>query len=329
MMAKGWTLLLLLCLHISQVLCLRCLQCVGSSSTCRMVVRKCQSYETTCISLAYRAEDGSNTVMKGCSTTTMCNQTSIIDIGSKALYMTSTCCESDLCNINKFSTSQVFSNRLTCNTCSSSSLSCLSTQSVFCDQINNYCVDLATTETKNGVTTTSYMKGCGSSYSGQCSMDTSYFAFNTGVYQRYSYLRCCNNQDQCNSVTASIPILSNKNGITCYGCNETGNNECAVEKQKPVECTGWLIRCMEVFDENRRTIMKGCSSVAFCSSVFPSLQVPNVSGIQCCAGNMCNNFTRQTSNSTGLNSSSTRLNTDFRLSAFLIGLLYTIMRHFP
>ncbi|KAG9470235.1 hypothetical protein GDO78_018526 [Eleutherodactylus coqui] len=325
-MAKGWTLLLLY-LHISPVLCLKCLQCVGTSSMCRMIVRTCPSYETTCISLAYSSQDG-NTVMKGCSTTQLCNQTSIIDTGSRSVYMTATCCESDFCNLNRYSTAPVFSNRLECNSCRSPMLDCsYPYQSIFCDEVNNNCVDLVTEEWWNGVSSrSSYVKGCGSGKTEQC-MDV--FAFNTGSYQRYTYLSCCNGANRCNDGRLSIPMLTNNNGISCFGCMETGNNECAVENQVPVRCKGMLIRCMQAFDENRKTIMKGCCTVGFCSSTYPSQNVPNISEIQCCAGSFCNNFTLETYSPTNLVNSSTRLNTDIRLPAFLMSLIYAIIRHFP
>ncbi|XP_040271815.1 urokinase plasminogen activator surface receptor-like [Bufo bufo] len=317
-----------LLLSICQVLCLKCLQCVGSSSSCRMVVKTCPSYETTCISLAYRST-GSNTVMKGCSTTELCNQTSIIDTGDQFIYMSSTCCESNFCNINRYSTNAVYSSRLNCYTCDSTnpSLSCTSTSNTtFCDEVNNHCVDLVTTEWRNGaVSATSYAKGCGSGSTSAC---TDLFAYNTGRYQRYTYLKCCDS-DKCNKNKVTTQVLNNKNGIYCHGCLETGNNECAENAQESVECRGYLIRCMEAFDQNRKTVMKGCSSVAFCSSTFPTMGVPNISEIQCCAGSYCNNFTRETSSPSTVVSSSTRLNTDLRLPAFLITLIYAIIRRFP
>ncbi|XP_044133570.1 urokinase plasminogen activator surface receptor [Bufo gargarizans] len=314
------------------VLCLKCLQCVGTSSSCRMVARTCPSYETTCISLAYRSTAPSsdrNTVMKGCSTTDLCNQTSIIDIGDQFIYMSSTCCESNFCNINRYSTKAVYSSRLNCYSCDSTnpSLSCTSTSNTaFCDEVNNHCVDLVTTEWRNGkVSATSYAKGCGSGSTSAC---TDLFAYNTGRYQRYTYLQCCN-IDKCNKNKVTTQVLNNKNGIYCHGCLETGNNECAEKAQESVECKGYMIRCMEAFDQNRKTVMKGCSSVAFCSSTFPTIGVPNISEIQCCAGTYCNNFTRETSSPSTVVSSSTRLNTDLRLPAFLITLIYAIIRHFP
>ncbi|XP_075046943.1 urokinase plasminogen activator surface receptor-like [Mixophyes fleayi] len=330
-MAAVWT-LLLLWLNISQVLSLRCVQCVGTSSTCRMVARKCPSYETTCISLAYRTNDGSNTVMKGCSTTDMCNQTSIIDTGGRSIYMSSTCCETDYCNQNRYSTAQVFSNRLNCISCKSPNISCTSTtnqQSMFCDEVSNNCVDVVTQDYNNGaLNKTSYYKGCGSGSIGniECS---DLFAYDTGAVQRYTAMTCCNGNNLCNSATQTVPILKNHNGILCYGCLDTGNNECDVKNQITVRCKGMLIRCMEAFDLNRRTVMKGCSTVGYCSSTKPLLEVPNISEIECCAGSYCNNFTKATSTPFVPISNAMSINTDFRLLVLFICLIYATVRHLP
>ncbi|KAM9299461.1 urokinase plasminogen activator surface receptor-like [Gastrophryne carolinensis] len=295
-----------------------------------MVSRLCAAYETTCISLAYRIQDGSNTVMKGCSTPELCNQTSIIDTGTRSIYMTATCCETNNCNINRFSTNQVYSNRLQCKACESQSQSCPSNDitTTFCDEVNNNCVDIVTKSISNNVISYSYVKGCGSSNIGDaCTNLYAYDTGNIGKSKLYTYFSCCNT-DNCNAGQTSIPILSNNNGINCHGCVDNGNNECAEQNQSLVSCTGIMIRCMEVFDQNRRTIMKGCSTVAFCSSTFPSRQVPNASEIMCCAGNLCNNFTRDASATTIITTSSaTSPNTDFRLLVLFLILLYAIMKH--
>nr|DBA15865.1 TPA: hypothetical protein GDO54_003321 [Pyxicephalus adspersus] len=291
-----------------------------------MVVKKCASYETTCISMAYRTQDGSNTVMKGCATTDLCNQTSIIDTGSRSIYMTASCCESDFCNVNRFSTAQVYSNRLQCNACNSSSSSCTNSQPIFCDQVNNNCVDVVTMEVNgNTKSSSSYIKGCGSGNIGDSC--TNLFAYSTGTYQRYTYLSCCNNNNRCNSDTKTVPVLNNNNGITCYGCKDNGNNECATKNQTLVSCKGTLLRCMEAFDQNRRTIMKGCSTVAFCSSTNVLQQSSNVSEIMCCAGSLCNNFTRETASEVINPSSIANRNTDFSILVIFICLMTAIMRH--
>ncbi|KAM4703028.1 urokinase plasminogen activator surface receptor-like [Rhinophrynus dorsalis] len=290
-----------------------------------MVAKSCPSYETTCISLAYRSQAGSstaNTVMKGCSTRELCNQTSIIDTGGRALYMSATCCETDYCNINRYSTSAVFSNRLECYTCKDPTLSCSipNVETVVCDGVSNWCVDVITKQITNGqVTGLSYSKGCGSSDG--CN---TLLAYNTGSFQHYTQYSCCNDQNRCNNAYQSVPILTNNNGISCWGCLETGKNECSVKKQTPVICNGTLIRCMEAFDQNRQTVMKGCSTVNFCSSTFPSLNVPNISEIQCCAGSFCNNFTRESA-SPVIISNSWCPHTDFRLLLFLVTLLCTVI----
>ncbi|KAM5132195.1 urokinase plasminogen activator surface receptor-like [Mantella aurantiaca] len=301
-----------------------------------MVARKCPSYETTCISLSYRTQDGSNTVMKGCASTNLCNQTSIIDTGTRSFYMTASCCESDYCNINRFSTSNVYSNRLNCNICNNSvsssptTITCVPKQSIFCDEVNNNCVDVVTMDNNGPVKTQSYIKGCGSGNIGDSC--TNLFAYNTGTHQRYTYLSCCTN-NLCNRAQVGIPMLTNYNGITCYGCTDNGNNECATQNQTLVACKGTLLRCMEAFDKNRRTVMKGCSTVAFCSSTDLTQSDANISEIMCCAGSLCNNFTRETtsaviasSNTTTNTTSAASRNTDFTILAFFICLIAAVIR---
>eukprot|EP00079_Xenopus_tropicalis_P037461 XP_017951232.1 PREDICTED: urokinase plasminogen activator surface receptor-like [Xenopus tropicalis] len=213
-----------------------------------------------------------------------------------------------------------------CYTCKSNNLSCAlpNLNTVFCDEVNNWCVDVLTKEITNGefltflsglVTASSYTKGCGSGEA--CN---SLLAFDTGSFQHYTQYSCCNSQTQCNNAFQSIPILDNINGITCWACLDTGNNECAAENQKVISCKGTLLRCMEAYDQNRRTVMKGCSTVTYCSATFPTLNVPNIAEIQCCAGNNCNNFT-QFPTSTEISGSPS---TDFRLPMLLFTLLCTV-----
>ncbi|XP_040183289.1 urokinase plasminogen activator surface receptor-like [Rana temporaria] len=333
-MALVWK-LLLLWVNFAQVAPLKCLQCVGTSSSCRMVARKCPAYETTCISLAYQTQDSSNTVMKGCSTTQLCNQSSIIDTGTTSIYMTASCCETDYCNINRFSASKVYSNRLQCNVCNNSittstTITCPNRQSLFCDEVNNNCVDVITMETNGSTQIQKYTKGCGSGNIGD--VCTNLFAYSTGTYQRYTYLSCCTG-NLCNSGQKAIPMLTNDNGIKCYGCKDNGNNECAKENQKPVTCRGTLLRCMEVFDDQRRTIMKGCCTVAFCSSTDlaqptdPSPQQTKISEIMCCAGSFCNDFSRNKSSDVITPSSTAYRNTDYSILAVFICVISAFIGH--
>ncbi|XP_053308123.1 urokinase plasminogen activator surface receptor-like [Spea bombifrons] len=318
-MAIAWAACLLL-INVYQVFGLRCLQCIGNAATCRMSVRTCPSYETTCISLAYKEAQGfrsSDTLMKGCSTPELCNQTSAIDIGSRSIYMSATCCERDFCNINRFSTTPVFSNRLQCcrnTTCS---------DTMFCDGVNNWCVDVASKNVSGAITIeTRYTKGCGS---GDACNTT--LAYNTGSFQHFTQYTCCNHRNNCNNIQQSIPTLDNNNGIRCWGCRDGGNNECAPSNQTYVQCKGIQIRCMEAFDQTRnKTVMKGCSTVSFCSSTPPHLDIPSISEVQCCAGSLCNNFTREYDVPVTV-SSGHRTNTDSGVFIFLFSLLCASIRH--
>ncbi|XP_075459394.1 urokinase plasminogen activator surface receptor-like isoform X2 [Ascaphus truei] len=317
--------MLLLCLNISQVLGLRCFQCIGTASSCRMTRKKCPIYETTCISLAYRSQDmqsSQNTVIKGCASPVLCNQTSAVDIGRKSIYMSATCCDTDYCNIDRYSTVPVFSNRMECYTCKDPKKACSlpNLQPLFCDQVNNWCVDVITKNITNRTDSGfSYTKGCGS---GEACATLQ--AYNTGSHQHYSQNQCCRG-DKCNNAQAPVPILTNSNGISCWACMESGKNECAVHNQVQVPCNGTLIRCMEAFDRDRRTLMKGCSTVTFCSATTIALQVPNISEVQCCAGNLCNNFSRETS--VPAVSSAWSPHTDFKLFLLIFFFFCTAIQH--
>ncbi|KAM8927805.1 urokinase plasminogen activator surface receptor-like [Pelodytes ibericus] len=329
-MAIVWTFVLLL-VSISQVSGLRCVQCVGTSSSCRLSAKTCPSYETTCFSLAYKQAQVSSTsvfsetLIKGCSTPELCNQTSIIDIGTQSIYMSASCCEKDFCNLNPYSTTPVFSNRLQCSACTDTSKSCQTANTtVFCDGVNNWCVDRITRNYTNGVVTGStYSKGCGSGQA--CNTLLSY---NTGAFQHYTQYVCCNKGNNCNNLQKSVNVLTNNNGITCYGCQDTGNNECAPENQTIVHCKGIQLRCMETFNASRQTWFKGCSTVSFCSSTYPHLSITNISEIQCCAGSLCNNSTREYSTNP-ISSHAYRTNVDFKLLIFLFIFSWACLRHFP
>ncbi|XP_063292006.1 urokinase plasminogen activator surface receptor-like [Pelobates fuscus] len=327
-MAIVWTAFLLL-FNISPAFSLKCLQCVGTAASCPMLVKTCPSYETSCFALAYKGVQGSSTVdtvIKGCSTPQICNQTSIIDAGVQSVTMSSSCCEKNFCNINRFNTLPVFSNRLECSTCADPTKPCKSADtSIFCDEVNSYCVDVVTSNYTNGkISGTMYSKGCGSGEG--CN---TLFSYNTGSFQHYTQFSCCNSNNKCNNIQKSVTVLTNDNGIKCWGCQETGKGECATQNQTLVSCTGLQIRCMEAFDERNQTWFKGCSTVSFCSSTYPYLNtLPSISGIECCAGSLCNNFSRiyDTTNTTV--SHAHRTNTDFRLLIFLASFLFATFGHF-
>ncbi|XP_078511706.1 urokinase plasminogen activator surface receptor-like [Lissotriton helveticus] len=277
------TLLLFLPLAYS----LKCLKCQGSSSFCRMRKQSCAAYETTCISLAYLSQGSTSvdTVMKGCSTTALCNTTSVLSIGAGSIFMTATCCESNYCNLNSFSAAKVTSNELQCKSCSTPS-ECQTPGSVICRETNNNCMDVSTLSVTNATMTSTYTKGCGSGDS--CGK---LMAYDTGVTQQYSLISCCANNN-CNVKLFNATKPPYHNGITCWGCNETGRNECALENQSVVRCNGSLARCFQMFGgPNRQTLKKGCCSEPLCSSIFPAVQgIPANTEIQCCAGNLCNKW---------------------------------------
>ncbi|XP_069496972.1 urokinase plasminogen activator surface receptor isoform X2 [Ambystoma mexicanum] len=252
-----------------------------------MVRQRCLAYETTCISLAYQSTTPlltTNSVMKGCASTTLCNVTSAIDTGTNSFYMTSTCCETDYCNSNRFSAVGVVSKQLQCSSCVDAE-TCKTPTQLACRNTNNQCVDVVTEIYNNGTMTNSSIKGCGSGEA--CGALLSY---NTGGSQLYTQFQCCSS-NRCNNRTISVSKPRFPNGIMCWGCNETGNNECAPEKQQMVKCSGSLVRCMEAFGPDRKTLKKGCCTEDLCSDTYPAVSgIPKEVEIQCCAGNLCNQW---------------------------------------
>ncbi|XP_069057431.1 urokinase plasminogen activator surface receptor-like [Pleurodeles waltl] len=266
---------------------LKCVKCQGSARYCRMRKQTCAAYETTCISLAYLSNGSTtvDTVMKGCSTTALCNTTSALSIGASFIFMTATCCESNYCNFNSFSAAKVVSNELQCQSCTTST-GCDTPSSVICRETNNRCMDVATVVGNNGTLTGTYVKGCGSGDA--CGK---YMAYDTGTTQQYSLIKCCNS-DNCNDKKIAVTKPPYHNGIICWGCNESGKNECALENQSVVRCNGSLARCFQMFGgPNRQTLKKGCCTEELCSNIYPAVQgIPANTEIQCCAGNLCNKW---------------------------------------
>uniref|UniRef100_A0A673FMS7 UPAR/Ly6 domain-containing protein n=1 Tax=Sinocyclocheilus rhinocerous TaxID=307959 RepID=A0A673FMS7_9TELE len=85
---------------------------------------------------------------------------------------------------------------------------------------------------------------------------------------------CCNS-DLCNSLDAPDPSIV-PNGNKCYYCD---GRSCS----STVSCSGSEDRCFKF--ENQPLSVKGCVSKAICDAA--SL-IPNVQGVSCCSGNLCN-----------------------------------------
>ncbi|CAM4665177.1 unnamed protein product [Leuciscus chuanchicus] len=89
---------------------------------------------------------------------------------------------------------------------------------------------------------------------------------------------CCNT-DQCNVKDAPDP--SNiPNGRKCYYCD---GQSCS----NTVSCSGTEDRCVKATGTagGQSVVVKGCVSKSICDATS---FIPNVEGISCCEGNLCN-----------------------------------------
>ncbi|KAK9976162.1 hypothetical protein ABG768_021368 [Culter alburnus] len=155
---------------------------------------------------------------------------------------------------------------LVCNQCPGVSSSC--------DQIpcpNGFPSCFAATAYIGGITSLATVKSCAPE-SGCPSGSVNFGAIKLSSY-------CCSN-DLCNVQDAPDPITNTPNGNICYFCD--GLNCSSI-----LPCSGSENRCIKATGTfgGQSVGVKGCISKAFCDAA--SL-VPNVQGISCCKGNLCN-----------------------------------------
>uniref|UniRef100_A0A8C2K1G7 Lymphocyte antigen 6 family member M6 n=1 Tax=Cyprinus carpio TaxID=7962 RepID=A0A8C2K1G7_CYPCA len=102
-------------------------------------------------------------------------------------------------------------------------------------------------------------------------------SFNLGNIKLSSY--CCST-DLCNDRNSPDPSTNTPNGKTCYFCD--GQNCSSI-----MTCSGSEDRCFNATASfgGQPVGVKGCVSKAICDAA--SL-IPNVQGISCCSGNLCN-----------------------------------------
>ncbi|XP_026089874.1 urokinase plasminogen activator surface receptor-like [Carassius auratus] len=102
-------------------------------------------------------------------------------------------------------------------------------------------------------------------------------SINLGIIKLSSY--CCGT-DFCNAQDSPDPSTNAPNGKTCYSCNGTSCSNLMI-------CSGSEDRCFEATTTfgGQSVGVKGCVSKAICDAT--SL-IPNVQGISCCSGNLCN-----------------------------------------
>ncbi|XDV38250.1 hypothetical protein PO909_007697 [Leuciscus waleckii] len=101
-------------------------------------------------------------------------------------------------------------------------------------------------------------------------------SINLGIGKISSY--CCNT-DLCNTQDAPGPSNST-NGKSCYYCDD---KSCS----NTVSCSGPEDRCIKATGNfgSQSLVVKGCVSKSICDATS---FIPNVEGISCCEGNLCN-----------------------------------------
>ncbi|KAK7143122.1 hypothetical protein R3I93_014326 [Phoxinus phoxinus] len=162
---------------------------------------------------------------------------------------------------------------LDCYVCSSETGSCVGQQTVkTCTAGFSHCVISTAVVQVGGIISTTQFKDCAAS------ADCQNFSYNFGN-ERVS-TSCCNT-DKCNAQDAPPdPVLTGKKCFSCEGniCSNT------------VKCSGTEDRCITITatgsgSSNQSTVVKGCVSKSVCDSTSFN---PNVDGISCCSGNLCN-----------------------------------------
>ncbi|XP_068099434.1 urokinase plasminogen activator surface receptor-like [Hyperolius riggenbachi] len=234
--------------------------------------------------------------MKGCASTQLCNQTSIIDTGKHSMSMTSTCCESDYCNYKDYTVPEVLPTdapvvNLRCLSCEGNSTSCASSNltSLRSAGLQDRCMTISTAYVTgvsgiNASRSDVVVKGCGTG--NLCGRKLYY---NTGAGRIYSEVSCCG-APNCNQGVNTVKIDETPNGMKCYGCNETGLGEC--QQTTIVSCTGYMTSCMDVIGfPQGNTLMRGCVSTDVCYGLSSVMYLQPSQKLYCCQGNMCNDGT--------------------------------------
>ncbi|XP_078507245.1 urokinase plasminogen activator surface receptor-like [Lissotriton helveticus] len=288
-MRGAWTLVLLSGL-LQSGLCLECLECYGLPYSCNETIRECYAHQPTCISTAYSYEDGSgmkDLLVKGCSQGLSCNESTYVNIGTKAVFISNACCTTNQCNRGTYYAKATVS-QADCAVCSGDPTSCSSPSLpiMHCTGVQDLCMSITTVNINVivGVTRTTVMKGCGTGP--LCGRSLQY---NTGNTTLYSKVECCQPLD-CKPQVPTVSVNATPNGLQCFACNETGKNECNATRITRVNCTGQMDRCLDIVDFGLgKTLMRGCCSEDVCQGLSASLSVPAYQSLYCCQGNLCNN----------------------------------------
>ncbi|XP_069057432.1 urokinase plasminogen activator surface receptor-like isoform X1 [Pleurodeles waltl] len=286
-MRGAWT-LVVFCGLLQPGLCLECLECHGLPYNCTETVRECYAHQPTCISTAYSYEDSSGTkelLVKGCSQGLSCNESAYVNMGTRAVYISNTCCSRNQCNSGTYYAKATVS-QADCAVCSGDSASCSSPalRVMHCTGVQDLCMSITTLTIFRGAARETVVKGCGTGP--LCGRTLEY---NTGNTTLYNKVECCHPRN-CKPQVPTVSVNNTLNGLQCFACNETGKNECNATRITTVNCTGQMNRCLDIVDFGQgKTLMRGCCSEDVCRGLPASLSVPSYQSLYCCQGNLCNN----------------------------------------
>ncbi|KAM3923463.1 ly6/PLAUR domain-containing protein 3 [Leptodactylus fuscus] len=281
--------LLLLCVSLAPGLSLKCNSCSGLPYDCKETTQLCTLNQTSCMSQSYTitAPQGSHPgnvtewTYKGCTQGLVCNESVYLDLGSKKTYISTQCCNTDLCNTGTYYV-RVPVSGLLCQSCVGNSASCASNlTSLQCAGLQDRCMTIKTVYV-NGSSSDVVYKGCGTG-----NLCGRLLKYNSGGPRVYTSVSCCG-YDNCNKDVQTVTVNETKNGIQCYSCNETGRGECTTPST--VSCTGDMTTCLDVVGFPRgNTLLRGCCSQDVCSGLSATLNIQASQKLYCCQGNLCNN----------------------------------------
>ncbi|KAM5132196.1 urokinase plasminogen activator surface receptor [Mantella aurantiaca] len=276
--------LYLLCAFLPVGLALTCHQCTGFPYYCPDSTQLCTINQTSCMSQSFTAVDDGTIrewTNKGCSQGLRCNESVYVDLDLKKTYISSQCCETDMCNVGTFY-ARVPRAALQCQTCIGNSTSCAKSNltTILCAGLQDRCMTV-TTVYSNVSSSDMVIKGCGTG--NLCGRRLHY---NSGGVKVYSETTCCGHNN-CNQGVNTVTVNKTLNDLQCYACNETGKGECTTPTT--VLCTGNMTSCVDVVGFPRgNTLLRGCVSPDVCYGLSASMSLQASQKLYCCSGKLCN-----------------------------------------
>ncbi|XP_077788300.1 urokinase plasminogen activator surface receptor-like isoform X1 [Podarcis muralis] len=267
---------------------LSCHKCLGTRENCTNQQQLCGSNETLCMEET-RATYGpiSETLKRGCTTSQYCQSYFSTRRGfiSRSIY----CCSEDLCNEVPYNvTYSTERNGVECYSCIGSLEECNGTSipTAQCRGKENRCVEISRQWLPGTGLVEPIIKGCGN-----YPKEETLLAYGIGGKISYVAIRVCEGS-RCNNSSFAEFSARELNGLVCYSCLDTGNDECGAENLQLMNCVGNMDHCMNVIDYVRgATLRAGCANQQLCQdTVFYGTLLPKlpVSYVTCCQGPFCN-----------------------------------------